>query len=384
VLRILVALTYYYPHWTGLTAYAQRLAEGFVRRGHSVTVVTSQFRRDLRRDDMHNGVHIVRIPRLFRLSRGQVMPTFFPVVARLLREHDVVQVHTPMLETWAIGMLAHRAGLKMVMTHHGDLVMPSGLWNQFVQRTVGYLLDKGAETADVITTHSWDYAEHSEYLRPHLHKLQAIYPPVQIPLPDRQAIEAWRRQLGAEKAQIVGFAGRFVEEKGFDYLLKAIPLIIERMPNVLFMYAGEHRVVYEDFYGKWRRLIDRNREHLRMLGLITDRQQLANFYGMCDLFALPSRTDCFPSVQVEAMLCGTPVVATDIPGAREAVKVTEMGLLVPPRDEYALAEGILEVLSAPRRYYRPRAHIEEIFNLDKTLEAYEQVLKRVSRQSSLS
>ncbi|TEU08071.1 MAG: glycosyltransferase [Anaerolineales bacterium] len=46
---------------------------------------------------------------------------------------------------------------------------------------------------------------------------------------------------------------------------------------------------------------------------------------MCDVFALPSRTDCFPSVQIEAMMCGTPVVATNILGAREVVRVTGMG-----------------------------------------------------------
>ncbi len=62
-----------------------------------------------------------------------------------------------------------------------------------------------------------------------------------------------------------------------------------------------------------------------MLGLIVERQELADFYAMCDVFALPSRTNCFPSVQIEAMMCGTPVVATNIPGAREVVRVTGMG-----------------------------------------------------------
>ena len=99
------------------------------------------------------------------------------------------------------------------------------------------------------------------------------------------------------------------------------------MPNVKFAYAGDHKVVYEDFFDRWRAPMEANREHLIMMGLITDPQKLANFYGMCDVFALPSRTDCFPSVQIEALLCGTPVVATDIPGAREVVRVTEMGTL---------------------------------------------------------
>ncbi|TEU08072.1 MAG: hypothetical protein E3J25_12655 [Anaerolineales bacterium] len=48
-MKILTAITYYYPHWTGLTAYAQRLAEGLVTRGHQVTVLTSRYRKDLAR-----------------------------------------------------------------------------------------------------------------------------------------------------------------------------------------------------------------------------------------------------------------------------------------------------------------------------------------------
>jgi glycosyltransferase involved in cell wall biosynthesis len=138
-----------------------------------------------------------------------------------LADHDIVQAHTPMLETWAVGLLAHRAGRPLVMTNHGDLVMPAGLWNQFVQRTVGFFLDRGAEVADMITTHSRDYAEHSDYMRPFAAKVVGICPIVVTPPPDVAAVAAWRRELGLEGRPLVGFAGRFVEEKGFDYLLKA-------------------------------------------------------------------------------------------------------------------------------------------------------------------
>ena len=105
-----------------------------------------------------------------------------------------------------------------------------------------------------------------------------------------------------------------------------------KFPDVKFVYAGEINVVYEHFFDKWKYLIDQERESIVTLGLIRDPQQLANFYAMNDVFALPSRTDCFPSVQIEAMLSGAPVVATNIPGAREVVRVTGMGKLVTPRD----------------------------------------------------
>lgn len=378
-MKILTVLTYYYPHWTGLTAFARRIAEGLVARGHQVTVLTSRFRRDLPLEEEHRGVHIIRLPSAFRLSRGQVMPGFISAAHRLIREHDVVQVHTPMLETWLVGVLAHRAGKKMLMTHHGDLVMPAGLWNQFVQKTVGFMLDQGARVADVISIYTQDYARNSAFLRPYAHKVVSIFPPVVFPQPDTQAAKDWRCQLGLDGYKLVGFAGRFVEEKGFDYLLKAMPSVAERLPNVRFVFAGEHRVVYENFYQRCLPLIEAQRDKLVMVGLLTDPQKMAQFYAMCDVFVLPSRTDCLASVQIEAMLCGTPVVATNIPGARQAVKRSGMGLLVEPCNPAALAEGLIEVLTHRERYLRPYEVIRAIFDPDRAISQYEQLFECMIR-----
>ena len=378
-MKVLTVLTYYYPHWTGLTAFAQRIAEGLAARGHTITVVTSRFRADLPNRENHNGVDIIRVPSWFRLSRGQVMPTFIPTIRRLLPSYDVVQVHTPMLETWLVGLAAHRAGRKMLMTHHGDLVMPCALPDRVVEAVVGYLLNRGADVADAISIYTRDYVEHSDFLRPRSSKVVPIYPPVSFPEPDQAAAAAWRHELGLDSAPLVGFAGRFVEEKGFDYLLEAIPLVLAQMPQAKFVFAGETNVVYERFYQRCLPLIEANREHIIMLGLLTNPQRLANFYSMCDVFVLPSRTDCFASVQVEAMLCGTPVVATNIPGAREVVRVTGMGLLVEPRNSKALADGLLQVLAAPERYIRPRAEIARIFDYDRAISDYENLLLSLAR-----
>ena len=373
-MKNLVILTYYYPHWTGLTAYAQRLAEGMARRGHEVTVLTSRFSRELPVEEVHNGVRVIRMPRLARLSRGVVMPTFASVAYRLIREHDVVQVHTPMFETVLVALLSRLAGKRLLITHHGDLVMPDGFFDQVVEKVVVWLMTQGGKLAERVSIHSKDYADHSDFLSPFLHKMSYIYPPVEIPRPDPQGVVSLKHELGLGDVPIVGFAGRFVEEKGFDYLLKAIPLVHERLPNVKFVYAGAPSV-YEDFYDRWQHLIERNHDTIIMLGLIQDRQRLANFLAMCDLFALPSRSDCFPSVQIEAILCGAPVVATDIPGAREVVKVTGMGRLVTPGDERALAEGILDVLGNPGRYRRTRSEIRSVFDLEKCVDEYEAVLR---------
>jgi len=133
--------------------------------------------------------------------------------------------------------------------------------------------------------------------------------------------------------------------------------------------------VYERFYERCRPLVEAERAHIIEVGLIREPQRMANFYAMCDVVALPSRTDCFPSVQVEAMLSGTPVVATDIPGAREVVRVTGMGRLVTPREPAALAEGLIEVLRNREAYLKPTEQIRRIFDPDVSIRSYEALLE---------
>ena len=60
-MKILTTVTYYYPYWTGLSAFATRVAEGLAARGHEVLVVTSQNRKDLPLEDAHNLVRIIRL-----------------------------------------------------------------------------------------------------------------------------------------------------------------------------------------------------------------------------------------------------------------------------------------------------------------------------------
>ncbi len=377
-MKVLSILSYYYPHWTGLTAYAQRLAEGLVGRGHEVTVLTSRHDPTLPREEIHNGVRVVRLPVLMRLSRGPVQPAFPFAAYRLIREHDVVQMHTVLMESWLVTLLARLAGSKVLFTHHGDLVMPAGFLNRLIKWSVTWMMIQAEKMSARISVHSEDYARHSGFLSPFLEKMAFIYPPIVIPEPDPKAVAAWRAELGLDDHPLIGFAGRFVEEKGFDYLFKAVPHVLESRPDAKFVYAGEFPV-YENFYGQCKELLDGCNEHVTFLGLIRDRQRLANFYHMCDVFVLPSRSDCFPSTQIEAMFCGTPVVCTDIPGAREAIKATGMGIIVPSRDEKALAEGIVRMLAEGTPYVKAREEVAGVFDLERTLDQYEALLADLAR-----
>jgi glycosyltransferase involved in cell wall biosynthesis len=104
---------------------------------------------------------------------------------------------------------------------------------------------------------------------------------------------------------------------------------------------------------------------------------MANFYAMCDLFVQPSRTDMMGLVQIEALLCGAPLVVSNIPGARVVVRETGFGRLTPPRDPRALAQTIVETLRNRQRYCPTRSAVRTVFNTERTLAQYEELLMRL-------
>ncbi|HWJ97854.1 MAG TPA: glycosyltransferase [Acidimicrobiales bacterium] len=358
--RVLTVLTFYDPHWTGLTVFARRIAEGLAADGCDVTVVCSHHDPQTSRRDERNGVAIVRVPTAGRLSRTLLMPALPLVLHRLVPHHDVVHLHSPMAEAELVAATCRRHRVPLVVTHQGDVVMPDTPAEQLVQRLMRATLRRTFQQAARVVTHNDDYAAHASPAVAGTRAL-AIDPPVVFDPPEPGATDELRSELGLGDRPVVAFAGRWVEEKGFDVLLRAAPKVLAARPDVAFVFAGETSVTYEGFRERCQPLADPLGPALIELGLILDQRRLAAFYAMADVFVLPSRSDCHASVQIEAMLCGTPVVASDIVGARSIVGRTGAGLLVPPEDPDALAAGITEVLLDPGRFAGALAAVPSLF-----------------------
>jgi glycosyltransferase involved in cell wall biosynthesis len=375
-MRILVALTYYHPHISGLTIYVQRLAEALAQRGHDVTVLTSRYRSDLSASDTLNRVEIVRVPVLARVSKGVLMPGFATSAVRLLRRHDVLSIHLPQFEGSLLALLGRLLRRPVVMTYHCDLRLPAGAFNRLVDQVVYASNYLAGALSHRIVTYTHDYAEHSPLLSHFLNKLDVIYPPVTVAQPRPISEADWARRFDLNGSPRIGFAARLATEKGAEYLLKALPMIRQRYPNAQLLFAGEFENVLgeEAYFRRLRPLVETNSRAVHFLGVL-DAQAMADFYGALDVLVLPSlnSTESFGLVQVEAMLCGTPVVASNLPGVRQPVTVTGMGEIAPLRDEVALADRILRVLDHPDHYDRPRDEIAAIFNLDRTISAYEKL-----------
>jgi glycosyltransferase involved in cell wall biosynthesis len=179
---------------------------------------------------------------------------------------------------------------------------------------------------------------------------------------------------------IIGYSGRFVEEKRPDLAIKAMDTIRKAYPDAHLVFAGEYDIAYEDTWQRHQDLVQSHKDQVTFLGLIRDMQELADFYAACDVMMLTSDTECFALVQVEAMLCGTPMVMTNIPGGRVPVTVTGMGRLAEQGNAESIGEAVVEILNNPDAYHKSREEIERIFSFQDTVDGYERIFYEHARK----
>lgn len=376
-MRILTALTYYRPHTSGLTIYAERLARALVRRGHDVTVLTTQFDRALPRRETLDGVRIVRVPVAMRISKGVVAPTFGFAATSLVRLHDAVHIHLPQFDAAGVALRARLFGKPVVLTYHCDLRLPPGPFNRVVNAVVHVQNHLAGLLAHRVVTYTKDYADHSPFIRRYAAKLTPILPPVELPAPRTGAVAQFAEvHRTRDRRPVIGMAARFAAEKGVEVLLAALPAILERHPSAQVLFAGE----FEDVMGEQaysRRLLPQIRRlqeagHWTFLGIL-DPVQMAAFYPNLDVLTVPSlnATEAFGLVQIEAMLNGVPCVASALPGVRQPVMMHRMGRIAAIGDSADLATRLLEVLGEPGAFRVDRQQIQRAYDPDRIAEAYE-------------
>ncbi len=377
-MKILIVSPYYPPYCSGVTVYVARLAEGLVVRGHSVCVLTARHDRHLPGREVVNGVDVRRIPALFGLSKGKFKPMLLPTISRVAKDFDVVNVHAPLFEAGAVlGLLREK---RPILTYHCDLALHDPL-GQVIERAYYGLLHLGMGSCHRIVCHGHEYAGHSR-ISYAIDKVVPIPPPITPFAPVKDSSYLRRRWGIKDGPPVIGFLGRLVREKGLAYLVDAIPHIRREVPGAVFVIAGEGEHVAGGKRQSVLEALKRRTEGLR--GVVfpghVPAEDLEAFYSLCDVFVLPScaSLESFGMVQVEAMLCGTPVVASDLPGVREPIKKTGMGVLVPPRNAKALAEGIVDVLTHPRRYAVFPKAIQKTYGLKHALDGYERLFASIA------
>jgi glycosyltransferase involved in cell wall biosynthesis len=384
-MRILTALTYYRPHTSGLTIYAERLAEALVRRGHTVTVLTSRHDPASALEETRNGVRIRRVPVAFRLSKGVIMPTFGFVATREILSHDVQLLHLPQFDAAGLALRGRVWKRPTIVTYHCDLLLQPGAFNRLVNVAVTWANHITARFAHRIVAYTEDFAQHSPYLTRYAAKRVQILPPVDLPEPDVAALAARAGDHLEKAGPVVGMATRLASEKGIEVLLDALPAVLERYPDARVLYAGQHQDVWgEQQYAA--RVMPRIEQHQqagrwKFLGVL-EPAAMAAFFDAIDVLVVPSlnSTESFGLIQIEAMMRGTPAVAADLPGVRQPVRMTGMGRVVPVGDAPALADAILDILERGCSSAWSPGQVAARFHPDRCAEHYERLFRDVSEE----
>ena len=140
---------------------------------------------------------------------------------------------------------------------------------------------------------------------------------------------------------IILCVGRLAIPKGHKYLLEAIPMVLAKFPEAVFILAGD---------GPLRPELEQTITGLGIehaVRLIGTRSDIPALLGLADIFALPSLSEGMPISMLEAMGAGLPVVVTQVGGIGEVIEDGENGLIVSPAESDALGEAILCLLSNP-------------------------------------
>jgi glycosyltransferase involved in cell wall biosynthesis len=368
-------VTYYGPPYrSGLTIHVGRIAAGLVAAGSVVDLVVGRHDRELPPREVVDGIRIRRLPVAARVDRGVLLPSLVPVVLRAAARADAVVLTTPLAEAGPLAALL-RGRTPLAVMHVCDPQVPGGLVGRALVAEADVSARVAARRADLVLALSRDYAEHSRVLAGLLDRVVAIPPPIDVTAftrderaaPDRPAATPLR----------VGFLGRLTHEKGLDRLVSAVALV--RRPVKLVLAGPGEGLPGGSEAGRLRAQARELGVDVELPGALPDGE-LADFYRALDVFALPSVSslEAWGIVQVEAMLCGTPVVASALPGVRELVRRTGMGLTVPPGDVGALARALEAVAERRPDFVRSRRSVIEALELDGVLQRHVQVLQALA------
>ena len=329
------------------------------KRGTSEESVMKSVELDSSPTVQNDKIKIEYIKPTWQIGNGAVLLKLW----KRLKDFDAIYLHYPFYGTaeivWFYKLL--HPGQKLIIHFHMDT--PNLAWHlKILSWPLKFVKNNLMKQADKIISASLDYVAHSS-----IRDIWKKYPEkfVEIPfgvylnkfhvLPhDIPELQNLRKKYGiGEKDRVVMFLGGLDEAhrfKGVDILLRATHNAqrITHNTKILICGDGDKRMDYEDLAKELK-----IEKQVIFAGRISD-EELVLHYNLADIFVLPSidKSEAFGMVLVEAMACGVPVMASNLPGVRSVFENGVQGYTVAPNSERHLRAKLEEYLKYPQRRWK--------------------------------
>ena len=310
-----------------------------------------------------------------KIFATMISPAMILQLRKICKDYGIIHIHHPdPMAALALRLSGYRG--KVVLHWHSD-ILKQKLMLKFYLPLQNWLIKR----ADVIVGTTPKYLDCSPFLQDKsLHKI-CIPIGIDAIKPDQERVNQLKEKYKNRK--IIFSLGRLVEYKGYEYLIRAASLLSEDHV-VLIGGSGPLKSYLETLI-----LALGLQDRVKLLGRISD-EDLPTYYGACDIYVLSSiwKTEAFGIVQIEAMSCGKPVIATKIEGSG-VDWVNENGVSgvnVNPMDSNAIANAVKYILSNKERYLRmsqgARQRYEALFKKEIMIEKCAQLYRSLLEQNS--
>jgi glycosyltransferase involved in cell wall biosynthesis len=359
-MNVLMVTPHLPPHQAANALLPHLLGEALDRRGHAVEFLTFGDGPDT------DGVHFVR--RGSRRLRATRMPQALEALRTwrkagpLLAKAEVVHVHSSTWMNQVAARLAVRSRKPYVLTHYGTEIWHYEGGDARFQRF--------NRDARHVTFYSRALLERAQALAVPLRASSVVYPPVADAFRPLRAEErmAVRERLAPRAGVLLVNVKRLHPLADQATLLRAFATVRRERADAVLLVAGTGEM---EGPLKAQAAALGLGDAARFLGLVPN-EEVAALQGGADLFVLSSVLEATPTVALEALACGTPVVSTDNPGGLELREIFGPDVAVVPKgDDGALARAVLERLAHPGRTSAETARrIAERFRVDGVAERY--------------
>ncbi len=372
-MKILWYSSYFLPYVSGITTTTRHIVD-YLGKKHKISLLTFLHDQSLKKEEQMGKIRVFRMPWNFKVSKGFISFSSLSYFFHRVKVNDIVVINLPNVEALLMALIAKLSGRKVIVLYHCDVHLVGGIGSLIITAVVRLATFIQLVLSDVIVSYP-DYLSDHWYSEFFQRKLKTCFPIADPPIVER----SFQKKLLSQKGDEIwiGFAGRIAREKGIEYLIEAVHLLKEKLP-IKLIFVGPEAVGEETYRQKINGLLKEHSISHRFLGMLS-RPQLGAFYKTVDVVAVPSvnKTEAISIVQIEAMLEGTPVVATSLPGVRLPIQKTGMGILVAPCDSKSLASAIQLVMKKEASFATEEKikKANELFSKQKIFSFYDSLLQ---------